>query len=436
MRGVGEVIEVIERRPAWQRHVLLLLAFVLVAAPLIGWKAVDNRQLSIFDEWQYADRVHQVATGDYVIRDGERISAWGHRQLSCRGIVRIVEPQPDKCRTKHGLAPTPNSAASDPPTYFVITGVTARAVMATGLTDNLITTARLVGIGWAALAMWMVYLLARTLGARRAAALLAASTQLLVPVFSQQFTYLTPHALDVPVGAFVAMAGIRWMRGEWGLWTLAVGGFLAAFSKGTNITIVVAIGIFFLAVIVWPGQFSAGRRRRALWGGLVLGVTTAVVTVGWSWVVGQLRVAVVDPPGDYIVDSLDPTVLLADSIRFIAPFGEVSLIFFGTLLIGAMTGTALVTWAGGATAGPLMRPLAAGYVLGAMASPVVLAIFVYVSSDQYIGTQVRYGLAVWALGLAFASRLLTTRTALALAAVVLVGYWWMPFVWGLDGVTM
>jgi hypothetical protein len=418
----------------WRAHVLLVVAFCVLAAPLIGWKAVHNRQLSVFDEWQYADRVHQASTGDFTIRDGEKISPWGHQQLTCRGIVRVVPGHPARCDEKHPEAPNPNSAAADPPTYFWVTGVATRAVLTTGLTDDVITTARLVGIGWAALAMWTLFVLARTVGANRPASLLVASTQVLVPVFAQQYTYLTPHALDVPVGAFAVMAALQWMRGRWSWWPLVVAGILAALTKGTNITIVVALGIFLLAVLVWPGVFDRDRRRRAVLGGLALGGSAVVSTVLWTVVVDATRLAVYDPPGDYIVDSLDPAAVAVDAIRFMAPFGDGGMLFFGTLMMSAMTGTALVVWSGLLRRRPLLRPLAAGYVLGAMVSPIVLTLLVFFTSDQYIGMQLRYGLALWPLGLAFVALLLRTRTALVLAGLVLAGYWAMPFVWNLDGI--
>jgi hypothetical protein len=420
----------------WRARLALCIAFAVIAAPLIGWKAVHNRQLSVFDEWQYVDRVHQVSTGDFVIRDGQRISAWAHQQLTCRGIVRIVEPQPKRCDNPHKRAPNANSAASDPPTYFWTTGVATRAVLVTGLTDNVVTAARLVGIGWAVLAMLSVYLLARTLGAGRIGSFLAGSTQVLVPVFAQQYTYVTPHALDVPVGALVVIATIRWMRGQWRWWALVLAGALTGLSKGTNITVVVAMGVFLLAVLAWPGTFERAMRVRALRGGLLLGGSAVATTVLWTVVVDLMRKTTYPPPGDYVVDSLDPAALSVDAIRFVTPFGDAGMIFFGTFLMSAMTGAALVRWAGLSDGGPLLRPLAAGYVVGAILAPLVLAFLVFVTTDQYIGTQLRYGLALWPLGLAFAALLLRTRTAVVIAGVFLIAYWAMPFVWNLDGITV
>ena len=82
-------------RPAWQRHLLLLLAFAIVAAPVVAQQAVANSELSIFDEWQYSERVHQVSEGDLFMRNGEVIGDWAQGTRACRGIIRVVGPQPD-----------------------------------------------------------------------------------------------------------------------------------------------------------------------------------------------------------------------------------------------------------------------------------------------------------------------------------------------------
>jgi len=57
-----------------------------------------------------------------------------------------------------------------------------------------------------------------------------------------------------------------------------------------------------------------------------------------------------------------------------------------------------------------------------------------VRGPQYSGVQLRYGLAVFPLGLAFASLLLRTRTAVVLALVALVLYAALPALLSLDTV--
>ena len=59
--AVCSVSEKLHQRLApWQRQALLLIVFVLAAAPLVGFQALNDRKLSVYDEWQYSDRVHAV----------------------------------------------------------------------------------------------------------------------------------------------------------------------------------------------------------------------------------------------------------------------------------------------------------------------------------------------------------------------------------------
>ena len=160
--------------PGWQRHVLLLIAFTLFAAPLVGYKALNDTKLSVYDEWQYADRVHQVMEGNIFMSDGEAVSRWGEYSRVCRGTARLTEPAP--CFLPPEIPETPNYAGSDPPPYFVATGLAADVLHSTGIVDNALNAARLIGIIWAGLSMWCVWLLARAFGANRAASVLAAST--------------------------------------------------------------------------------------------------------------------------------------------------------------------------------------------------------------------------------------------------------------------
>ena len=122
---------------------------------------------------------------------------------------------------------------------------------------------RLVGMLWAAVSMWSIFLLSRAMGAARAASLVASSTVLLVPALQQQYTFVTPHALDIPVGAFAALATLRFLRREWPWWTLVLAGLGVAGVKGSNVVVVVGLGIALLAVIAWPGTHDRAVRLRA-----------------------------------------------------------------------------------------------------------------------------------------------------------------------------
>ncbi len=420
----------------WRAHVLLLLAFTVLAAPFVATQAVENRELSIFDEWQYSERVYQAAHGDLFMRNGEAIGGWAQGTRLCRGVIRLGPAAPAPC-LKGPKIPVANSAAGDPPAYFVATGAVAAVLLKTGLVNNSLLAGRFAGTVWAALSMWSLFLLARAMGAGRGGSFVVSTTVLLVPALLQQYTFITPHALDIPVGAFTALATLRFLRREWPWWTLVLAGLAVAGVKGSNIVVVVGLGVALLSVIAWPGVFDRATRLRALIGGAILSASTLAFTLLWMLIVGWTQVADPDPPGNFFVDSLAPSAVLLDSIRFLGGYGEGQMIIPSIWMMFAMAGTALAVWGGiGVVEASFVRQLAPGYLLGLALGAIVLDLMVFVTTQQYIGIQFRYALALWPLGLGFAALLLRTRLAVVLAAASLVLYASLPALLGLDSIVM
>ena len=290
----------------------------------------------------------------------------------------------------------------------------------------------MVGILWAGLSMWCLWLLARAFGANRAASVVAASTVVLVPGFLQQ--YMLHHSarprhpgrgLHSPGDAEVPAPGVAGLGA-------AIAALTIAGVKGSNIVVAVAVGITLAAVVLWPGS-ERRDRIRSLIGGAVLTVSTVVFFVGFSVVIEAASVADYDPPGHFVKDALEWDYVFMDSARFISSWGEGPLAAPGAWLMMAMCGTALAVWAGlvpGLT--PYVRQLAPGYLLGAMIGAILLDVIVFVTTQQQFGVHLRYGMAVFPLGIAFASLLLRTRTAVALAFVALILYAAMPALFSLD----
>lgn len=423
----------LQRLSGWQRHVLLLLAFVLVAAPLVGFRAVNDKPLSVLDELQYADRVHAVAQGNLLMRNGETISRWAHVVRACRGVTRVGEPTRPPCRPGPDPEVLINYAASDPLPYFLATGLMAGALEKSGAVDDGLTAARLVGIVWAGFSMWTLWLLTRAFGAGRAAALVAASTVLLVPVFLQQYTKVTPHALDIPVGAFAALVALRYLRREWPAWVLVLAALAIVGVKGSNVVAALAVGITFAAVAVWPNAIERGARSRAVVGGIVLTVSTVGLLIGQQLLISATRIADYPPPGNFVVERLDWFYVTQDSVKFLSSWGESGLVAPGAWLVLALGGLAIVIWSGQVPDLPTyLRQFAPGYLLGAALGAVVLDVMVYATTQQQFGVHVRYGLALFPIGLALAALLLRTRTAVVLAFLFLVLYASLPAMFSLD----
>ncbi|WP_310526806.1 hypothetical protein [Nocardioides sp.] len=420
----------------WRAHALLLLVFLILAAPFVVDQAVENRELSIFDEWQYSERVYQVSQGDLFMRNGEVLTEWAQDARTCRGIVRLGPAAPPPCRDGEPFV-VANSAAADPPFYFVVTGSVAGVLLRTGLLESPVLAGRLVGMLWAALSMWSLLLLARAVGAGRVASFVVSTTVLMVPALLQQYTFITPHALDIPVGAFAALATLKFLRREWPWWTLVLAGLGAAGVKGSNIAVIVGLGVTLLAVIAWPKVFDRATRIRALIGGVALGGSTLAFTVLWMLIITWTQVADPPPPGDYMIDGLDPQAVLVDSIRFLSPNGEGTLLMPSVWFMILLNGSALAIWSGLAREQrSFVRQLAPGYLLGSALAAVVLDVLVFVTTDQYIGIHLRYGLALLPLGLALAALVLRTRTSQVIAVLALLAYASAPWLLGLDSIAI
>jgi hypothetical protein len=421
----------------WQRQALLLFAFILIAAPLVAFRAVNDRPLSIYDEWQFSDRVHQVMEGNIWMSDGEPVSRWGEFARACRGTERLGVPEPGApCKLPPGLPETPNYAGPDPAPYYVVTGLASDVLLETGIVDNHLVGMRLIGILWAGLSMWCLWLLTRAFGATRAASAVVASTVLLVPAFLQQYIHVTPHALDIPVGAFTALASLKYLRRQWPVWVLPIAALTIVGVKGSNIVIAVAIGITFAAVMVWP-DVERRDRIRAFIGGVVLTVSTLVFFAGYSAAIAATRVAEYPPPGQFIKDRLDWDHVIIDSIKFLSTWGEGPLAAPAAWVVLAMAGTAVAVWAGLIPGlSPYVRQLAPGYLIGAAVGAVLLDVMVFVTTDQQFGVHFRYGLAVFPVGLGFAALLLRTRTAVVIAFAALLLYAAMPALLGLDTIAV
>ncbi len=122
---------------------LMALAAVLVVLHVRAYTA-----LSPLDELQHVDYLDQASRFDFV-HNGERVGQLAMREQACRTVDSpgFVSPP---CKAKD-LKPVQfqeggfNTASADPPTYYVLTGLAARALVHLPGVDSLVTGGRLVG---------------------------------------------------------------------------------------------------------------------------------------------------------------------------------------------------------------------------------------------------------------------------------------------------
>jgi hypothetical protein len=158
------------RRPAVLRLGGLFLLLLVLGAPVVAVSADRNPALFVLDEFAYADYLYKIDSGHWVVRHGELSGEPALRRLACRGYTPSIwndRPPCDAATFDPATFPNAgiNSADIHPPTYFLLTYAGARAVMALGVTDDLIDAGRLFGAVWMAAGLVALWCLVRALGA-------------------------------------------------------------------------------------------------------------------------------------------------------------------------------------------------------------------------------------------------------------------------------
>ena len=233
-------------RPVLARAGLFLLLLV-VCAPVVALHVDRHRALSVLDEFAYADYLYKVHGGQLYVRHGEVSGQPALRALACRGYEPATWAAADRppCDSPSFLPEVfpnagVNSADIHPPTYFLVTDVGARVVLALGLTDDLITAGRLVGAVWMAAGLLALWCLLRAVEVNRWAASFGLVLVGALPFLLRSWHFLTPDAANVLVGSLVGLAVLHWERTGWSPAVLAAAGAAAMAVKAPNMMVVLA----------------------------------------------------------------------------------------------------------------------------------------------------------------------------------------------------
>ena len=423
---------------------LVVLSVCLLSIAVVTSAVRANPGVWVIDETTYIDYLHKVHDGQLYMPLGDEFGQEAMRDISCRGLVQpggaVWDGRP-ACGLERYEASTflnggISSGAIHPPTYFVLTDLGARAVLLTGVTDDLITAGRLAGAGWMAAGLLALLLLMRELRVPPAAQAIGVVVLAMSPSSVETWQYLTPDAANILVGSLVVLAAVRWSRGRCPTWALALAGFGAMAVKSPNLMVVCAAAMI---VLLLPSR-AVGWPRRVV-GVLAVG-GTAVATTALLSVVGRLtaRPGGGRSPMDDIfgVSAFDPMWLVGNLGAFLGPLNRptgvgftvsvvVALALFGLLFAAAMSPA---TAAEDRDRVLLSRALV--FVL--LAGPAVVVLLVYVSSSNYVPVQSRYGYSL--LPGVVATAAMTWRTwgvqlavggAVAIYAVLGIATWSAPF---------
>lgn len=433
-----------EPRPAASHRPLLrplglFLLLLALCAPLVALHESKSKPLFVLDEFAYADYLQKVHDGQLFVRRGEVTGQRTLRELACRGYnpdaIWPVRPPCDA--PSYDPAEFPNSGVDSadvhPPTYFVITDLGARAIMALGITDNLVRAGRLFGAVWMAAGLLALWYLMRAFGANRWAAALGLGLVTASPALRWAWYYLTPDAANILVGSLVVLAVLRWERADNGLVALAGAGALAMGFKAPNLVVVVAVATYLavraaLARRASPADVAAGGylapRRYLLAAASVLGGASVVVV---AWLVARMALAAraeTSPAAqDFGLSDLGVGQVTENLGRFISTWDESTALSYPLALIASyvLVGSILAAVVAFSHHDP-RHALAS--VAGAMlvVGPLLIVVSAVVTTGTYFVVEARYGASLVPLECAVAACLWRGRAALVAVGALVVSY--------------
>lgn len=424
---------------SWNRVDWVACAAILVAAlVMVALHVRTYETLSPIDELQHVDYMIRAGDFDIPVRN-DRVGQEALSEAACRSVDSPSYVGPlcglDSYDPNDFQERGFNTAASQFPPYYVITGVTARAVVAVGLFGSKVTAARMLGGVWLAAALSVTWYLMACLGIRRRARAPVTALLLVTPlaIFHAAATVNADVSLML-TGALAALATIKYEAGRLRWWWLPAVYVGVLFVEATNILAIAACGLYLVARRIGATDFSPLQRLAPLTilPGLLL-FRLEISTPVHEWLFPQSPVddasdAMFNAPmfannvatgvsTDKIIGQLSATftpvrnAYVSPPMRSSWTFAGVELtnwVFIALLIAAAVAvaTTARQAWLARATVAAL---LAAG--------PFYTFYFAYFSNQDF-GTPARFGLPLVPLMIVSAASAMDKRSAVWMVSVV------------------
>ena len=426
-------------RPRWLSHAALYILLLALCAPMVALHIQRNRPLFVIDEFAYADYLYKVHSGQPFVRRGELSEQETLRALACRGFTPdSIWPERPACDSPSfdpGEFPNAGISSGDihPPTYFVITDLGARVILASGVTENLIQAGRLFGAAWLAAGLLALWCLLRALDVNRWAAALALLFVTAHPSLRWQWHYLTPDAANLLVGSLVVLAGLRWERTGRGLLLLSGAGAFALAFKAPNLIVVGTMAAYLVVRAVLArrhagtGESTSDFRtpRQYLVAAASLLAGGALIAAIWVVVRTAIALAGVTSPmvESQTVDMLRFGYLAENVGRFITAWDVQDSKAYPLALITSyvLIGSLL---AAVAVFSPRDRRHTLALVAGGMVvvGPLILVVVTYVTTGTYFRIEPRYGASLVPLQVAIAASFWRSKAVLLTVGALVATY--------------
>ena len=343
-----------------------LLSLCLLSAAAVTLRVRADPALSPVDELQHVDYLDRASHG-HLVRVGEFDGRLARHEASCRTIEQSGFVAPPCDDSVHPANQYPelgiDTAASDPPVYYLTTGLAARLLRSALHLSSLVTAARLLGMVWLILGVVLTWAVMAELGAGLAGRLATGALMVTTPVVLVSGSTVTSDAVLVASGAGCLLAALLWERGR--------------ISPVVPLSVALVCGLLKITALVGvlPAALYLGWRamRRSARtaeeaipprrGSLALGVNTAICGLlgnfGWLIVVHLRTIANAPVPNmvvafhrDHlrlaaIVESISSTITPVDRAALLVPLWTSAIVQVAALLSAVLVAGVLgcVAWA-------------------------------------------------------------------------------------------
>ena len=410
----------VQTRPVSEkpRHVALLRRLGIASACLVLSALVvllherAYTPLSPVDELQHIDYLEQASRFDFV-HAGERVGPVAMREQACRTVDSpgFVSPPCDAptLRPEQFQEEGFNTAAQDPPTYYIVSGLLTRVVLHLPGVESFVAAGRSIGVLWLGFGLLATYVLGRRLGGGRVATLGAVIMLASTPAVLHSSATITSDAPSLLVGGLLLLAVDAALCGRVGAWCPALAAALATSVK-TPDAIVVGVAILYVLVSLLRGLRGASEsdstrlplRHLRLVIGLAIG--GALPLLVWRVVVAHEALAT---PGDspmsrFAVLHIGWNELGANAFALVTPVGNTYVpVFLATVTVGLLTAVLNlllisssfgVAWFGAGSR--RVQELAIAVSVGMLAGGTFFVLLIYYGAHAYFAIPSRYGLSL------------------------------------------
>jgi hypothetical protein len=267
----------------------VLFLFLAIAAAIVVTNVHRSPGMGVYDETTHADYAYRIAHGEIPAKGGV-LAPEIRRESACHGKSINIEVMP-ACQGK--VIPPASAFAANgedynfehPPVYYAITGGLARlSGVIVGGSGHFITLGRLVGIGWLASAMFVLYLALLVFRVPLLPAIAGGALLAAVPSVAYESSLITNDAAAALGGsiALCILAGAL-VDGRVRPIPLFIWAALVTGTKVINSLPFLAVGGLFavIALVAWR-RAHRERAKAFAKGAVAIAVGVLAVYEGWS----------------------------------------------------------------------------------------------------------------------------------------------------------